>query len=220
MKKLVVLVLVLGLCGSASAFMLTNGGFNDPTGAFSWEPAMPGWTMTDNGTNMWYTEVPSSTHASGCTEPPKLLCTWVNNGSQLDGVQDTAYTLKANRTYTFSMDVCNWTGGTSVGYLNLGTKSSGAVYTAHATVALNDTTVVEGSGTGTVPNQDWHTKTISISTHDGGLSGSLGDTLYVNFGASNLAGGNFEFDNGILTPEPATIALLGMGGLALIRRKR
>jgi hypothetical protein len=30
----------------------------------------------------------------------------------------------------------------------------------------------------------------------------------------------FYFDNARLTPEPATIAMLGLGGLALIRRKR
>lgn len=40
---------------------------------------------------------------------------------------------------------------------------------------------------------------------------------------ANYAGdwvGTMEFDNFVLIPEPATIALLGLGGLALIRRKR
>ena len=34
------------------------------------------------------------------------------------------------------------------------------------------------------------------------------------------AGSITYFDNARLTPEPATMALLGLGGLALIRRKR
>ncbi len=36
----------------------------------------------------------------------------------------------------------------------------------------------------------------------------------------NSSGHLFYFDNAVLTPEPATIAMLGLGGLALIRRKR
>jgi hypothetical protein len=40
--------------------------------------------------------------------------------------------------------------------------------------------------------------------------------------ALNGNGGSmpFYFDKAVLTPEPATMALLGLGGLALIRRKR
>jgi hypothetical protein len=37
---------------------------------------------------------------------------------------------------------------------------------------------------------------------------------------SGGAGGSFYFDNARLAPEPATIVLLSLGGLALLRRKR
>ena len=217
-KKILVLLLVLGFTGTASAWMLTNGGFNDPTGGFQFEPVMPGWTMTDDATNAWYTEIPSPTHASGNTEGTHLLCTWVSSGpTYMDGEQAVASRMRAGNTYTFSMDVCNWTGGTTTGYLKIGTYD-GTTYTPHVSLTLDDTEVPEGSGTGTTPNQDWHTKTVTLVADS--YSGYIGDQLAVSFGVDSFAGGNYEFDGGVLTPEPATIALLGLGGLALIRRKR
>jgi hypothetical protein len=44
--------------------------------------------------------------------------------------------------------------------------------------------------------------------------------LNIVFNLQSNVSGTYYFDNARFTPEPATIALLGLGGLALIRRKR
>jgi hypothetical protein len=52
---------------------------------------------------------------------------------------------------------------------------------------------------------------------------ALGLILIPHWGetfSGTAVGGVYEFDEATLVPEPATMALLGLGGLALIRRKR
>ncbi len=44
--------------------------------------------------------------------------------------------------------------------------------------------------------------------------------LATNYGGDIVTAGNYYIDNIRLTPEPATIALLGLGGLAMLRRRR
>lgn len=68
-----------------------------------------------------------------------------------------------------------------------------------------------------------HTRhlTCDLSAYTSDMSGITWMQIIfaTNFGGVDAVG-NYYIDNVQLTPEPTTIALLGLGGLALLRRKR
>lgn len=91
-----------------------------------------------------------------------------------------------------------------------GGKTHRATYNSGATVFADLVSGFSGSGSSTATEA---TGSVSIS---GTLLG-IESEFYFTLSAKDAASGTSTFS---VTPEPATVALLGLGGLALLRRKR
>ncbi len=70
---------------------------------------------------------------------------------------------------------------------------------------------------GDITEDSFELKTVTFDS-TGVDAGLLGQNLQIRLYIT--AGGEVDFDNVILTPEPATMTLLALGGLGLIRRRR
>jgi hypothetical protein len=91
-----------------------------------------------------------------------------------------------------------------------GGKTHEATYNSGSTVFADLVSGFSGSGSSTASET---TGSVSISGTVSGIESEFHFTL----SAKDAASGTSTFS---VTPEPATVALLGLGGLALLRRKR
>jgi len=212
---------------NAGGIPVDNPGFEYPVLAdddYSYSMDDEGWGYYNNGGDLgpWN---PTTAEYPG-EAPEGLNVGWAEPGSDGDGgfaqvLTDPSATL-ADTTYVLTVEVGNAIGydwpGYAVQLLAGGTPHTpgdGSNYTGPVT---GGTLLAEDNNTLTIAAGTFETSTVTYA-YNPAHSALLGEPLQIRL-LAGVGNGEVDFDNVQLTPEPATLSMLALGGLALLRRRR
>ncbi len=219
-KKFILMFVAVGFMAvAASAEILVNGDFEDDAGSIvstvaptSWEWELP----TYNGADPYAaneTIDPSAIGGGGGGSVGILLGNWDSHGAWSDGFQGYFPAIGAG-TYTVSItyavtdpDIDNWMRVQLYDVIDNSDPAavwSGGNYTTAGTASP--------SAYVATTTDTWHTMDLEITTT------ISANTLFLN--SSGYDPGNIIIGAISMVPEPATLTLLGIGVLGLIRRRR
>ena len=210
-KALIISALVCAmiLAQSAQAGMI-NGDFDDPVSENGWTR----WRAPWGAGEVW--DDPAGPSA-GTLSLPNGSFGWYQ---RIQVVPSCDYTIEGE--WSGDIDGAGWA------EVMLFTCTEGQ--TEEDVVAIIDSgptsaIAVKKDSWGLNPPTQWGWEPIGLSPHPDGPGLTIHATcaeivVALKVGDGGGSGSTVSFDNLALTPEPATIALLGLGGLALLRRRR
>lgn len=197
MKKFIIVICVAGLTAVANAAMLpvVNGGFENGT---------TGWTLNPLGVG---SSIVSSTESplSG-SYSAKFVTNWQSGGGVKAEILQTVTGLSENTSYDFDLWVKGLMGPGGVAWaeikwFNASNIQVGGTGLINLWSGLSDTTYQQKGGTYITP----------VGTASGEVS--------IRLEGGALAALNTLYVDNVSIPEPISLALLGLGGLMMRRRK-
>lgn len=200
----------------AAPIALTNASFETQSGGE--------FTRTDSwGPNgSWATHAGQSARAGYNAGTHGLNFAYMSAGTAEYVLQATGVTIASGTNYTFNAGIITGGGngeGTAayvLAYVNDGADLSDGLQGGEFTVFASSTQNLDAAGT------SWVAGTGVTSSAAGA---AIGRELVVGFGSGAEGGANDIWFDALTAdaspvPEPGSLALIGLGGLALLRRRR
>jgi hypothetical protein len=190
----------LALTATSTHAALTNLSFEANIGGGLQTPT--DWTSGAGGIHGIRTSIGGLTPTDGSNQ------VWINSGSSL--YQDSGEIIVEGNTYTLTVDL----GADQDNFSNIET----AVIRIYGSAAGETVALAEITPNGPATTQWLTDQTVSFTA----TAGQAGQTYGVYLGVT--AGTQAEWDNVrldvVAIPEPSSLALLGLGGLGLLARRR